>query len=396
MIRILRLLIPCLAAILATPAAANLIVNGSFETPVVPNAGFTNFPAGSTAITGWTVVGVDSAVINKNFTQSGITFQSQDGNQFIDLAGITSNSNASGVTQTILTVVGQTYEVSFYVGSSTDATSNHFFFPSTVDLSIAGGARVHYTNPVGPTNMLNWQLFVAPFTATGTTTSITFLNGSASNNFESMLDNVVVNAVPEPRTIMQWRSVRAHAGAGDLGIVLDPAASGNGLTGPTVEPRQVGIQRIEVDFNNTVTIANSSAITIVGRTTAGGVLGGDVAYTPASVTMAGPTTMAITFNAAPAAGFLPDETCYVINIPSSALNEGLTGDKDVMVRALLGDATGSGDATLSDAILTKTKTGAVLATNVRYDMDLSDTINITDAEFAKGRVNSPSHKSICP
>jgi len=201
MIRILRVLTICLAAVVATPAGANLIVNSSFETPVVPNGGFTNFPGGSTAITGWTVVGVDSAVTNKNFTQSGITFQSQDGNQFIDLAGVTSNSNTSGVTQSIATVSGQPYSLSFYVGSSTDATSNHFFFPSTIDLSINGGPRVSYTNPVGPTNMLNWQQFVVPFVATGAT-NLTFYNGSASNNFESMVDNVVVDAVPEPSSVI--------------------------------------------------------------------------------------------------------------------------------------------------------------------------------------------------
>ena len=83
-------------SLIASSASANLITNGSFETPVVPNGGFTNFPAGSNAITGWTVVGVDSAVTNTNFTQSGIHFQAQDGIQFIDLAGITSNSNTSG------------------------------------------------------------------------------------------------------------------------------------------------------------------------------------------------------------------------------------------------------------------------------------------------------------
>src|SRR5438045_2462928 len=37
--------------------AASLLVNGSFETPTVPAGGFTTFAVGSSAITGWTVVG---------------------------------------------------------------------------------------------------------------------------------------------------------------------------------------------------------------------------------------------------------------------------------------------------------------------------------------------------
>jgi hypothetical protein len=71
---------PCLGA--------NLITNGSFEAPLVPVGSFTNFGGGSTAITGWTVVGVDSAVTSGSFVQSCITFQAQQGFQWVDLAGV--------------------------------------------------------------------------------------------------------------------------------------------------------------------------------------------------------------------------------------------------------------------------------------------------------------------
>ena len=179
-------------------ASAQLIINGSFETPLVPPGSYTNYGAGSTAITGWTVVGVDSSVISGTFMQSGITFQAQSGNQWLDIAGVTSNSNASGVTQNIATVVGQAYDLTFYVGS---ATGGGFFFPATVDLAIDGGARMSYFNPTGPSDMLDWKLFTVPFTATNATTNLTFFNGSAANNFISPLDNVsLVPVVPEPST----------------------------------------------------------------------------------------------------------------------------------------------------------------------------------------------------
>jgi len=177
------------------PADGNLIGNGSFETPSVPNGGYINYAAGSTAITGWTVVGVDSSVINRTFTQAGITFQAQDGNQWLDLAGVTSNSAASGVTTTVATSIGAAYEVSFHVGS---ATGGGLFFPATVDLSIDGGPRVGYFNPTGPTNMLNWKLFTVPFTATSTMTRLTFFNGSAPSNYLCGLDNVSVTPVGCP------------------------------------------------------------------------------------------------------------------------------------------------------------------------------------------------------
>lgn len=177
-------------------ASAQLILNGSFETPLVPPGFYTNFAGGSTAITGWTVVGVDSAVTSGTFMQSGITFQAQSGNQWLDLAGVTSNSTTSGVTQNVATVIGQAYDLNFYVGSATDGV---FFFPATVDLTIDGGARMSYFNPTAPSDRLDWKSFTVPFIATSTTTSLTFFNGSASNNYISPLDNVsLAPAVPEP------------------------------------------------------------------------------------------------------------------------------------------------------------------------------------------------------
>src|SRR5690606_12309030 len=76
----------------STPSQASLVANGSFEAPISPAGSYINYPAGSTAITGWRVVGVDSAVVSTAFVQSGITFQAQHGNQWIDLAGVDSNS----------------------------------------------------------------------------------------------------------------------------------------------------------------------------------------------------------------------------------------------------------------------------------------------------------------
>lgn len=194
--RLIReVLIGCCALSLAASATANLIVNGSFETPLVPVGSFTNYPGGSTAITGWTVVGVDSAVTSGTFVQSGITFQAQDGAQWIDMAGVTSNNSTSGVTQTFPTSPGVVYEVAFYVGSARDGV---FFDAATVDLTINGGPRVSYFNPATPSTMLDWKPFSTTFMATGASSTITFQNGSAANNFLSALDNVSVEAIPEP------------------------------------------------------------------------------------------------------------------------------------------------------------------------------------------------------
>ena len=66
----------------ATSAQANLIVNGSFETPVVPVGSFTNFGSGSTGITGWTVIGPEASIVSGTFSQNGLNFPAQDGVQW--------------------------------------------------------------------------------------------------------------------------------------------------------------------------------------------------------------------------------------------------------------------------------------------------------------------------
>ena len=58
---------------------ANLLVNGSFETPVVPVGSFSNFLSGSTAITGWTVFGPAVSVVSGSFTSGVLSFPAQDG-----------------------------------------------------------------------------------------------------------------------------------------------------------------------------------------------------------------------------------------------------------------------------------------------------------------------------
>jgi hypothetical protein len=193
-------LLPAFAALAAfakTPATyAAVIVNGSFEAPTVTSGTYVNYFSGSTDITGWTVRGFDSAIVSGPFFAVPMVYQAQDGGQFVDLTGDGTNASVNGLGQSVTTNVGQTYALSFYVGSGTDSVT---FSASTVDLRIDGGARVSYTNLNEPTDNLDWQLFTVNFTATGPVTDIAFYNGSGPGNNLSALDNVSITAViPEP------------------------------------------------------------------------------------------------------------------------------------------------------------------------------------------------------
>src|SRR5436190_7443231 len=85
------------------------LANGSFEDPDVPDGGYSDFCATSPCvgmvqgIPGWTVVGTDVAVVDSGAADKGITFKAQDGNQWIDLAGISSNDLGTGMTQSVPT-----------------------------------------------------------------------------------------------------------------------------------------------------------------------------------------------------------------------------------------------------------------------------------------------------
>lgn len=182
---------------LASSAHAN-VTNGSFEQVTVGAGSFANLSGGSTALTGWTVVGSLVTVINTSYVESGITFNAQSGSQWLDLTGPASNLASNGVTQDVPTTIGEFYRLSFWVGS---ATNNFNIFASTVDLSIGGGPRVSFTNPTAPRSSMDWQLFSADFAATSALTNITFFNGSGPNNNLSGLDNVTLEVIPAPSAV---------------------------------------------------------------------------------------------------------------------------------------------------------------------------------------------------
>ena len=190
-------------ALAASAAHANLLVNGSFEQGNHTNDGNnteTLLP-GATDITGWTTVGSHvSWIADPN--PFGLT--AQDGSRFLDLTGYTVGAPFGGVTQTITTTPGATYQLSFQLGSYTVRW---------------GGPPVSITASAGSTSQLftdaathatsTWSPEMLDFTATGASTVITLL-GSAGVNYIG-LDNVDVECVrsagcsgtgvPEPATL---------------------------------------------------------------------------------------------------------------------------------------------------------------------------------------------------
>jgi hypothetical protein len=200
-------LIGCALTILicfTSSSPANSIVDPGFETPVLPVGASQTFAGGST-IGPWTVLGVDVLLLQTNYGEPGNgvnPFNAQEGLNSVDLTGSGNTGPTDGVQQTISTLAGTNYLLSFYVGRATGGS--FYSTPATVNLSINGGTAVAFTNSNSTPGMINWQQFSTSLLATGSLTTIAFLNGTPLNTSEAGLDNVVVvpAAVPEPASLL--------------------------------------------------------------------------------------------------------------------------------------------------------------------------------------------------
>ena len=182
----------------AVTAGANIILNGSFETPTVPTGNFMNFPVGSASLQDWSVFGPSGTVVSivsGAFSQNGVSFPAEDGNQWLDLTGDNSNST-EGVSQTAATTVGDQYQLSYWIGNTTGG--GIFGTTSTVKVTLNGTPAFSDTNSnVSPTT-LNWEQFTHTFVATGTSTTLGFQNGDPAGDNSNGLDVVLIDLGPAP------------------------------------------------------------------------------------------------------------------------------------------------------------------------------------------------------
>jgi choice-of-anchor C domain-containing protein len=100
---------------IATPVAsgspANLVQNGSFESPSIwQTNSLVEYDAGSTAMPGWTVGGNSIDLVGENY------WDAEDGDQSVDLSGAAPGS----VSQAVATTAGANYTLSWYMAGNTN------------------------------------------------------------------------------------------------------------------------------------------------------------------------------------------------------------------------------------------------------------------------------------
>lgn len=187
-----------LLAASALAAEANLITNGSLEG--LSSGSFTTVNSGSSAIPGWTVTAGSVDWIRSYW-------QPNDGIDSVDLAG----SAQGAITQGFNTVVGQYYQVSFYVAGNPDRNYDKF-----VSATVSSGNQT-FTNVFSfaqanntKTNM-GWEEKDFSFTAASAWTWLTFSDFTFGNNLAGInpgqkwgaaIDNIEVVPTPEPGTLL--------------------------------------------------------------------------------------------------------------------------------------------------------------------------------------------------
>lgn len=179
--------------------SANIIANGSFETPDVSGSGFITVLAGQNTIVPWQVTMGSIDLLNDN--NVAIVGPAFDGSQYIDLNG----TDAGQIQQTFPTTPGQVYTLSFayadnYFSSPLPRSAEVRVFDMSGDLLLQ--TVVHTGSMAGN---LNWLVFSAPFAATDAMATLEFTSLDSGSPSGLLLDAVSVDAaaaIPETSTVV--------------------------------------------------------------------------------------------------------------------------------------------------------------------------------------------------
>ena len=166
----------------AASAHANLVVNGGFEDPGVATNNWAFFP--SSGVPGWDG---DNIEIWDSF--GGVV--APEGTQHAELNAHPGDGTPFSIYQSFATVLGQTYDVSYFYRARVDANEAFQFSVGPLSATLTD----HTTG--------SWSQYASSFVASGILTTITFTSDNAGT-LGNFLDDVVVTrraSVPEPGTL---------------------------------------------------------------------------------------------------------------------------------------------------------------------------------------------------
>jgi hypothetical protein len=180
-----------LAAISATASAANLLVDGSFESIAQPAGTWNTY----TSVPGWTVTKANGTATSTGLEiRDNVAGTAEDGHNFIELDGYENDK----ITQSFATTIGKDYEVSFWFADRAGVAAGSLGFVATV----ASGSDVSATGfgAIGD-NGTAWHLITMDFTADSATSVFSIKATGTSDGYGTSFDNFQAIAVPEPATL---------------------------------------------------------------------------------------------------------------------------------------------------------------------------------------------------
>jgi choice-of-anchor C domain-containing protein len=200
---------------------ANMLTNASFENgPPVP-AGRLALPAGSTTVTGWTVIGAPIDVVSTALWQAAEGARSM---------ALNSTTAPGGIEQVFATEPGAVYDVRFFL------SGEPFTTPVLKHLRIAAAGQ-HQDYEYDSTDAWHWDMFYEEhtwsFTAQAATTTIQFV--SLTNGFASpVVDHVEVmrspvDVLPDPSLAFGVQAVNPVRRAAAFTVAM-PAAGPAAVT----------------------------------------------------------------------------------------------------------------------------------------------------------------------
>lgn len=189
-------------------ASANLLINGSFEDPIVLAHGgqWEQF----NTVNGW-----GNAEVTEIQTKS-LFGDAADGNQYVELDSITGNNLNHWLVQTFNTEIGKEYIFSFAYSPREGVLDNTLNAGVASYKSQAGDWLTSDTLFADGSNMTgtNWTYHTYSFIADWTSATVAFQDGGIDDSYGTFIDAVSVTAapVPEPSTMLLF-------GTGLVGLV---------------------------------------------------------------------------------------------------------------------------------------------------------------------------------
>lgn len=173
----------------AEPGDGNLLRNGSFEAgDFRPDAAAVmSLPPGATSIAGWTVLGDTTSWLSSD---GPWRLTASDGARFLDLTDYGHGPPFGGVAQTVPTVPGVRYELTFDLGSSAD-------YGAFAGLRVEAAGQAHQVFAENPGVADLWQRQRLVFTAKTDLTEFRFL-GIEGGDYIG-LDNLHLRALGPAR-----------------------------------------------------------------------------------------------------------------------------------------------------------------------------------------------------